>query len=1269
MDIKQKKFVHGKEYSPGKTYYKPLEKFAKFGTSGIRWLVEGAAVILAGMQDKIKYYISVNYKRTSGSKETLAEDFSMPNIGIVIKSIALYNLQKAEGAYPAISGDRKDFKDRLFSKGLLVMYDNRPGNFDNAQESAKILAAYGIKAVLARSDGKYTPTPLPAVSRLVQKSGYAGSITFTASHNGDEWNGIKFEAEDGAAADPKITDAIQNILAEELALKDPAKPVAYDIVDEPVETLIKEGMADTVDTLEFYADEIAKYLDMSAIKKAIKEGRVEFIYSAFFGSSGPAMIKLFKKLGLPTDNIIETHKSADQGYVASYEPAMKKLVKLVAAVKYRGDSLKAKGVKTVVIGGAADNDADRFQVNQYNRTTASVEEFTPEKLSAVFGHYLSRYKKFKGPFGRSFVSGTLQDEVAKLFGQTTIETATGFKFSPKVLVQNGGVLFAEESYGISFNGWTLDKDGILPSLLALELVAVTGKSLDEYYNDMLKELEKSGLVSNISFKRYDQALEESVKVEAIKRFAAVKNDVSFGGQKIVKRYDPKEYDGGMKFVLADGSWVAFRSSGTEPIIRMYVEARSEEEREELKALAFKLVGITDAQEKRAAAVVSQKLHTVLSAKIPEDEKRLLQGGYNQAGFGVAAGAAIDGSFAIGDEGNQGYYVNGGKEIFISTVESMKSFFKKRAEILGGPIRYVIKPGIGGQHTPFQGIADLFRAVDPESGIVVGEYELGKDYEAALAAVLKKLGADWDRIAVIPSSKSGSTDETMMIFTEIFYVLLKNIAAKHGFDGRLFAGVVLKTMHDVNFINGKERAPMDLFKDFDLKLVQADLNMAGIRISYDQVKDIFGAVLGNMFFETTDRPDQSRLSAFIRNSGLDKELGENAPGFGAMFDNVGGRWTADLHMMTFLAYYDLSAEDYWNTRYEGIKKVREGSHQANTLGNKILDEGITDIALIVPDKLFWFGKAMEQNFNESIWQEGFANLIAVRQSDWPAQKTNYASDQNAMVIDIEPIEMSNPLRQYYADSLGVLFTTFYGMTHTVGNRLMARALAAKGFTPADVDLKDLDHPATKIFQQNLYLRQPYVELGKGLLEKKLKALQDRGPAGIEAESKRIQEAAKEALGSPEALKDMIKKAADLAKKEARKFVPFIYLEGEKFYNLREYLTKLGVVWVMQGTGDQHISYQQVLAQPQKYLPFIISVVPEKFLPGRPAVGFAKGYLDNVSPNMVRDLFAEASYGALMNPRLDEAGVEVIGAKGIFMRMTDSEDNRKKLAHSFEKAITP
>lgn len=721
-----------------------------------------------------------------------------------------------------------------------------------------------------------------------------------------------------------------------------------------------------------------------------------------------------------------------------------------------------------------------------------------------------------------------------------------------------------------------------------------------------------------------------------------------------------------------------------------------------------------AREKQDAVVIGKKLHTPLSSASPEMAARFLQGGYNQGGYGVPVGAAIDGSFAIGREGSQGYYVDmtdrgiSGRDLFVADVAKMKNLFMARMARAkeGKPIRYVVKICIGGQHTPFHGIASAIQVIDMEKGIIVGEYELGKDYKFELDKVLKILGKDvgWDQIAVIPSSKSGSTDETMMIFAEIFYTMLENMARSAGLNkanARSFTHAAFEAMHKINFQEGKELKGADIFKDMTFAFVAGELDMKKIGVSEEQIRRIFTMTLRNMIFETTDRPESSRLAAFLA-SPLVQSLEENdKPVVISMFDNVGGRWTADLHMMTFLAYNNLSADEYWNIRYKGIKEVRSETHAGYKLGEKIVDEGITDIALIVPEEFFWFGKAIEQNFNESTWQEGFANLIVIKEGNWEYQKKYYSDNSSKLVINLsslniplKPFNLFNlgqvnlktlPNDQARVNKLGELFTTFYGMTHTVGNRLIVRALAAKGYTAADVDLNDLDNPATKIVWQNLYTRQPYVELGKWMLEEKLKALQAKGPEAVKAEfEKNISLAAQKRLESNipsipsgnvsnmKELADYLYKAVKYAENTNRKFAPFIYLEGEKFYGLREHLVKLGIEWALQGTGDQHISYQQVLAQPQKYLPFIVSFLPENTkaaVSGRPAIGFAKGYLNNVSPHMARDLFAEMSYRALTEPRKNEAGEEVKDAAGIFLRMIDIEADRALLTQSFDKVFAP
>ena len=270
------------------------------------------------------------------------------------------------------------------------------------------------------------------------------------------------------------------------------------------------------------------------------------------------------------------------------------------------------------------------------------------------------------------------------------------------------------------------------------------------------------------------------------------------------------------------------------------------------------------QEKAEGRIVGDALHTVLD-KGSKSAGSFLSGGYEQSGYGVAAGAVNDGSHAIGREGDQGYYVDTtnipdgqggfkpGKQVVIDTVNDMKTFFARRSQRNNKPIRVVIKTGIGGQHTPFQGIASAFEKLDSGRNRIIGEYELGKDYQAYLEKLVSEMGIGWDQIAVIPSSKSGSTDETMMVFVDIMKILLQKIAATYTvqgakINGEKFAEAFLDYLHTINFKDGKELPGGDLFKDFNLDDLVRRINQdAGDNlVTSENVRQILGKVLGNMF---------------------------------------------------------------------------------------------------------------------------------------------------------------------------------------------------------------------------------------------------------------------------------------------------------------------------------------------------------------------------------------------------------------------------------------
>jgi hypothetical protein len=261
-----------------------------------------------------------------------------------------------------------------------------------------------------------------------------------------------------------------------------------------------------------------------------------------------------------------------------------------------------------------------------------------------------------------------------------------------------------------------------------------------------------------------------------------------------------------------------------------------------------------------------------------------------------------------------------------------------------------------------------------------------------------------------------------------------------------------------------------------------------------------------------------------------------------------------------------------------------------------------------------------------------------------------------LLDIKPKTTPTAIAQVFAE----LFTTFYGLTNTVGTCLIAREVKVKGQNLSELDFGNLDAPVTRTVLEALFLRQPFVELGKKFLEKRMQEFGGDESKILKA-IEQIQSQARSQQGSVfETFQALLQKAQEIIRSERRKPVPFLYLDGSSFIVLREALTHNGIPWVMQGTGDQHISYQQVLAQPNKYFPILISFVPvskpanELLAEAKPAIGFAKGYLHKVPAHFVRDSFAEASYQALLQQN----------GKGVFLRVSDDSDTQKLVLKAFQ-----
>jgi phosphoglucomutase len=472
---------------------------------------------------------------TSGWRAFIADDFTYNNVRIAVQAIAEH--LKAT---------------KHHKKGVLVSYDPRFLGRRFAQIACEVLAGNGIKSCLTDRD---TPTPVVAWEQLRRK--LDGAINFTASHNPPEYGGLKFNPHWGGPATKDITKDIEKkaAAAEAKFLKSGIASAVKSIGYREAE---KKGFVTRIDPMPGYLAAVSNKVDLKAIKKAKLRVVVDSLHGAGRGYVEQVLIKAGAKvtvLGANADPLFGG---------GSPEPAEGHIAGLVAAVKRSNAHL----------GLGMDGDADRFGIVD---TDGSF--IPPNLVLALLVHHLHRTRpSWKGAVIRSVVSSHFIDAVAKLYGRELVETPVGFKWIGEYMQSKDILVGGEESGGLTVHRHVPEKDGPLACLLMAELRAVEGKPFKAILADLYK---KVGLfvVGRDNFK-LSQARKDALVKQLAKGAPA-----SVAGSKVVKHITLD----GHQFVLADGSWLAVRFSGTEPVVRLYLEAGSAKRLAELRKAGAKLI--------------------------------------------------------------------------------------------------------------------------------------------------------------------------------------------------------------------------------------------------------------------------------------------------------------------------------------------------------------------------------------------------------------------------------------------------------------------------------------------------------------------------------------------------------------------------------------------------------------------------------------------------------------------------------------------------------
>ncbi|GAW93144.1 phosphoglucomutase/phosphomannomutase family protein [Calderihabitans maritimus] len=452
---------------------------------------------------------------TDGWRAVMAEDFTFDNVRIVAQAIAAYLLQK-----------------EIYRQGIVVGYDNRFLSEKFALAVAEVLAGNEIPVFLTER-----ATPTPVVAFAVKHFQAAGAVMLTASHNPPEYNGIKFIPEYAGPAVPEVTRQIEEEVLRVLNTRDVRRLPEKDARD--------RGLIRPVEPMGAYIKHLSKLIDFKAIGGAGLAVVVDPLYGAGIGY----LETILKKAGCRVEVIHGYRDPLFGGHLP--DPNGNILAELRERVLETGADL----------GLALDGDADRFGVIDRDGSF-----YRPNQILYLLLVHLVKNKGWRGRVARTVATTHMLDRIAKKYGLEVEETPVGFKYIGQSLLHRGSILGGEESGGLSIRGHLPEKDGILANLLIVELVAVTGKSLQEITDEVGREV---GLLIS---ERLDLPVSPEEKERILQELRGWMPE-EIGGQKVIRRVT---VDGG-KQIMADDSWVLIRPSGTEPLFRLYVEGNSEEQ--------------------------------------------------------------------------------------------------------------------------------------------------------------------------------------------------------------------------------------------------------------------------------------------------------------------------------------------------------------------------------------------------------------------------------------------------------------------------------------------------------------------------------------------------------------------------------------------------------------------------------------------------------------------------------------------------------------------
>jgi phosphomannomutase len=448
---------------------------------------------------------------TDGWRARIAEDFTFANIEVVTQALTDYLLSQ----------------NSLHRLTMLVGYDRRFASELFAARVAEVLAGNGIEVDLFDRD---VPTPL--VSFEVKRRGLAGGVVITASHNPPEFNGFKFKAPFGGSATPQMTGEIEKLVG----LTAPARV--------PLDEARSRGLVRIISETDDYRRHLEDLLEV----KRLQSAAALIIADPMHGTGG----RWIEKILHGGEIRVETIRADRDPYFGGVlpEPMPWNLELTARTVRERG----------ALMALVTDGDADRV-----GALDEHGDYINTHQILMILLLHLVRHKGMRGSVARTFSQSVIVKRIAASYGFRLFETPIGFKHIGEIMLDpaNDFLIGGEESGGIGVRGHIPERDGIFNSLLLLEAVLEAGKKPSELVRDIWKEF------GEFHFERRDLHLPIIAGQELLSALQT-RTPEKFADYTVV---DLATLDG-IKLIFADESWILFRQSGTEPVLRIYCEATS-----------------------------------------------------------------------------------------------------------------------------------------------------------------------------------------------------------------------------------------------------------------------------------------------------------------------------------------------------------------------------------------------------------------------------------------------------------------------------------------------------------------------------------------------------------------------------------------------------------------------------------------------------------------------------------------------------------------------